>query len=105
MRRLLLLVFVFGISSFLVQAQKTITGTVLSSEDNLPVIGATVLIKGTTTGVTTDVNGGFNISAPEGATIEVRYVGLRTKEFVVGTQSIYDVVLTRICWELMRLLL
>ena len=93
MRRLLLLVFVFGISSFLVQAQKTITGTVLSSEDNLPVIGATVLIKGTTTGVTTDVNGGFNISAPEGATIEIRYVGLRTKEFVVGTQSIYDVVL------------
>jgi TonB-linked SusC/RagA family outer membrane protein len=93
MRKLLLLVFVFCVPVLAVQAQKAISGTVISSEDNLPVIGATVLVKGTTTGVTTDVSGHFNLSVPEGSILEIRFVGLRTKEVPVGESSIYDVVL------------
>jgi hypothetical protein len=42
--------FCFRVSALLLQAQKTVTGTVVSNEDNLPVPGATVMIKGTTLG-------------------------------------------------------
>jgi TonB-linked SusC/RagA family outer membrane protein len=94
MRKLLLLFFVF--CGFLLTAaaqQKTVTGTVTGAEDNLPVIGATVQIKGTTTGSATDVDGKFSISAPAGATLEFRYVGMKTKEIVVGTSNVYEVLL------------
>ena len=94
MRKLLLLIFVF--CGFLLPAaaqQKTITGTVSGSEDKLPIIGATVLIKGTSTGVVTDINGKYQISASQGATIEFRYVGMKTKEVVVGASGVYDVAL------------
>ncbi|MFN8239669.1 MAG: TonB-dependent receptor [Bacteroidales bacterium] len=94
MKKLLLLFFVF--SGFLLTAvaqQKTITGTVTSAEDQQPIIGATVQIKGTTTGVATDLNGKYQISAQAGSVLEYRYVGMTTKEVVVGTSSVIDVVL------------
>lgn len=94
MRKLLLLFFVF--CGFLLTAaaqQKTITGTVTGAEDKLPIIGATVQIKGTTTGATTDLDGKFQIAAPAGATVEVRFVGMKTSEIVVGAASVYDVAL------------
>lgn len=94
MKKLLLLFFVF--CGFLLQAiaqQKTITGTVTGAEDNLPVIGATVMVKGTTNGVATDVDGKYSISVPGGATLEFRYVGMKTQEIVVGTASVYNVAL------------
>jgi hypothetical protein len=77
MRKLLFLFFLF--CGFLLPAtaqQKTITGVVTGTEDNLPVIGATVLIKGTSAGTLTDINGKYQLSAAPGATIEIRYVGL-----------------------------
>ena len=88
MRKVLFLFFLF--CGFLLPAmaqQKTITGTVTGTLDNQPVIGATVLVKGTSTGVITDMNGKYQISAAQGATLEFRYVGMKTKEFVVGTAS------------------
>ena len=94
MRKLLFLFFLY--CGFLLPAaaqQKTITGTVTGSEDNLPIIGATVLIKGTSTGSNTDINGKYQISAQQGATIEIRYVGMKTKEIVVGSSNVYDVAL------------
>lgn len=93
MRKLLLLVFVFCVSALIAQAQRTISGTVTSSEDNLPVIGATVLVKGTTLGVSTDVDGKYTLKIPDGGIIEIRFVGMKTKEVVIGTESTYDVVL------------
>jgi TonB-linked SusC/RagA family outer membrane protein len=94
MRKLLLFFFVlFGFLLSVSAQQKTISGTVTGAEDNLPVIGATVQIKGTTTGVATDLDGKFQISALEGATLEVRYVGMRTKEVVVGTSNTIDIKL------------
>ena len=94
MRKLLFLLFLF--CGFLLPAtaqQKTITGTVTGMEDNLPIIGATVQIKGTSSGVATDLNGKYQISAPQGATIEIRYVGMKTKEIIVGAANVYDVAL------------
>jgi TonB-dependent starch-binding outer membrane protein SusC len=94
MRKLLFLLFLF--CGFLLPAaaqQKTITGTVTNVDDNLPIIGGTVQIKGTSTGVATDMNGKYQISAPLGATIEFRYVGMKTKEVIIGASNVYDVAL------------
>lgn len=94
MRKLLLLFFVF--CGFLLTAaaqQKTITGTVTGAEDKLPIIGATVQVKGTTTGATTDLDGKYQIAASVGATVEIRFVGMKVSEIVVGAASVYDVAL------------
>ena len=94
MRKLLFLFFLFcGFLLPAVAQQKSVTGTVTGAEDNLPVIGATVQLKGTATGVATDINGKYQISAPLGAIIEFRYVGMKTIEVVVGALSVYDVAL------------
>ena len=63
----------------------TVSGTVLRSEDNEPLIGVSVLVEGTTRGTITDIDGRFTIEAEKGQTIEFSYVGYATvKEKVVG---------------------
>ena len=60
MKKLLLLFCMFSVFLLQVAAQqKTITGTVTGAADNEPVIGATVIVKGSTTGVATDLNGKY----------------------------------------------
>ena len=60
---LLLCLFFVGIG--LANAQtRTVTGTVISAEDGEPVIGASVIVKGTTTGTVTDFDGAFNLEVP-----------------------------------------
>ena len=90
MRKLLFLIFLF--CGFLLPAaaqQKTITGSVKGAEDNLPALGATVLVKGTTTGTLTDVDGKYQISVPQGVILEFRFVGMKTKEVTIGASSVY----------------
>lgn len=70
--------------------QKTITGTVMDSE-GVPLLGATVLIVGTSTGTSTDFDGNYTLSAAEGNTLEFSYVGYVTETHVVGTSSTYNV--------------
>lgn len=60
---------------------KQISGTVMSAEEGEPVIGASILVKGTTIGTITDVDGKFTVSMPKEATkITITYVGLKTTE-------------------------
>ncbi|MDN0080849.1 carboxypeptidase-like regulatory domain-containing protein, partial [Bacteroides gallinaceum] len=62
-RKLMLLMTCLMIGIGLVNAQvKKVTGTVTSEEDGLPVVGASVLVKGTTVGTVTDIDGNFTIS-------------------------------------------
>jgi TonB-linked outer membrane protein, SusC/RagA family len=62
-------------------AQTKITGTVVSADDGQPVIGATVLVKGTSTGTITDTNGQFSINLPSnGKKLVVSYVGMSSAE-------------------------
>lgn len=69
-------------------AQRTVTGVVTAAADNTPIAGVTVLIKGTTSGVVTDVNGRFSIAVPnEQAVLQLSFIGYKTKEIPVGTQS------------------
>ena len=77
------------------QAQKgiTITGTVVDA-DGLPVIGAGVTLKGTTTGVAADADGNFTLVVPgETAVLEVSALGYVTEEVKVGKQQHFTVVL------------
>lgn len=59
---LLLACLLAGIGLVIAQTPKQITGLVISEEDNLPVVGASILIKGTTVGTTTNLDGKFTIS-------------------------------------------
>lgn len=60
-------------------AQSRISGTVVSSDDGEPVIGASVTIQGSKTGTVTDVNGNFTIAVPKGKKITVSYIGMTTQ--------------------------
>ncbi len=62
---------------------KSISGTVLSSTDNEPLIGATIQVEGTQGGTITDFEGNFNIEASEGQTLVVSYIGYITKKVKV----------------------
>ncbi len=70
---------------------KTITGNIVDSNKE-PIVGATVMIKGTTNGTITDVNGNYTIKAESG-TLVVSFIGFQTQEIEIGNQSKIDVVL------------
>jgi len=63
---------------------KTVTGKIVDSKDGSPLIGASVVSKGTTTGAISDVNGDFRLSVSESATtLVVSYIGYNRKEFPI----------------------
>ena len=70
--------------------QKTIRGTVLDETDS-PLPGATVIIDGTTQGVSTDFDGNFSINATLGDVLVVSYVGYAYQRITVGAQDQYSI--------------
>lgn len=75
-------------------AQQTrVTGKV-SDVNNEPLPGATVLVKGTSRGTVTDVDGSYTIQAGGGETLVFSFVGFETKEFAVGASSIINITLS-----------
>lgn len=58
------------------------------------IIGANVVVKGTTTGAITDMEGGFNLNVPESSVLVISYIGYTEKQIVVGNQAQLNVVLT-----------
>jgi hypothetical protein len=79
MKKLILLFAAILISGYS-YAQNAVTGTVVDSELGSPLPGATVLVKGTSNGVSTDFNGAFTINASGSGTLVVSYIGYDTKE-------------------------
>ena len=85
-RKLIFSVFAILLTSSFVYAQRTVTGTVNDASGPLP--GASVIIKGTTTGTTTDFDGNFSVDVPEGnATLVVSFLGYVTKEVAVSANQ------------------
>jgi TonB-dependent starch-binding outer membrane protein SusC len=74
--------------------QRTITGTITSLEDNMPLPGVSVILKGTSTGTVTDIDGRYSIEAPDGAVLVFSYVGYISEESVVGNSSVINMVLS-----------
>ena len=82
-RKLMLLMTCLFIGIGLVNAQVSkVTGSVTSHEDGLPVVGASVLVKGTTVGTVTDIDGKFTITnVPSSAgTLVISFIGMKTQE-------------------------
>ena len=73
------------------QATKKITGTVVDAQG--PVIGASVMEKGTTNGTVTDFDGNFTLNVNPGATIVISFIGYETQEIKVGNQSNFNITL------------
>ncbi|UII27079.1 SusC/RagA family TonB-linked outer membrane protein [Fulvivirga maritima] len=104
MRKFLLLIFmfVFVLSGKDALAQgKTVSGTVTSEEDGSALPGVNVVLKGTTTGTVTDINGAFRLNMPEeNGTLVFSFIGLTTKEVEVGSRSVVNVEMSSDVTEL-----
>lgn len=74
------------------QSDPVIRGTVTDANGE-PVIGATVMVKGTSTGAVTDFNGNYTLKANKGDLLEISYVGFRTQTVKVGDSKTYNLKL------------
>ena len=78
--------------SMSVMAQKTVTGNV-SDNNGLPLPGATVVIKGTSSGTTTDFDGNFGVETNSGEVLVISYIGYITQELTVSDSATINVIL------------
>ncbi len=87
LKKMTLAILCLFITSSIAFAQgKQVSGVVISSEDNQPVIGASVVVTGTSTGTVTDFDGRFSFEAPSSAqTVKVSYVGMEPQTHKIGT--------------------
>lgn len=76
---LVLLSFFLGVQCMVAQQMK-VTGVVINEDDGEPVIGASIVVKGTTIGTITDLDGKFELETQKDAKLIISYVGLRTQE-------------------------
>ena len=81
-----------GRTSLIGQQSRTITGTVTDNNGE-PVIGANVIIKGTSIGTVTDINGKYTLEVPPKAILQISYIGYLTKEIVIDNNKTADVIL------------
>ena len=90
---LALLLFV-GLQGVLAQT-RIITGKIISSDDNAPIPGVTVLVKGTTLGTTTDLDGKYSLTVPTKYNVLVySFVGMKTQEVTLGESNTVNVTLS-----------
>ena len=75
-----------------VSSTKKISG-VVKDETGEPVIGANVVVKGTTNGTVTDMNGRYSLEVPEGGVLQISYIGYNTQEVKVGSGDVVNVSL------------
>ena len=90
-KRLLSLATAF-LMTVVAMAQITVTGNV-KDDSGEPIIGANVLVKGTTNGTITDFDGNYSISVPSNATLVFSYVGYKDQEIAVAGKSTINVTL------------
>ena len=86
------LVFLLFLFSGIIHAQNEISGKVFDP-NNLPLPGANIIEKGTTNGTTTDFDGLFALTVPEGAILVVSYAGFETTEVTVGSDPNIKIIL------------
>ncbi len=95
MKKILLLgLIVFSMGGMLMAQDQTVTGKVTAQEDGSALPGVNVIVKGTSTGTITDMEGAYSISVPAGSTLTFSFVGYASQEIAINSQSIIDVVLS-----------
>lgn len=93
MRRLTLILALLWGTAGIVMAQRSVSGSI-SDESGMAMIGASVLVEGTTTGTITDLDGNFTLTVPEGAEqLLVSYTGYATQTVPLTASSTYDITL------------
>lgn len=88
-----LLLVIIGVVAFSGLQAQTVSGTVTSATDGSPLVGATVLVKGTTTGAFTEDDGSYSVTAGSDATLIISYVGYERIEIPVSGRSTVNVEL------------
>ncbi len=88
---LVLLVLVISLTGYGQGLQ--LKGVVTSADDGLPIPGVSVVVKGTTTGITTNIDGVYTLTVPGNSTIVFSFVGLKTQEIPVNNRTKIDVIL------------
>lgn len=96
MRKIIIsLVFLLFAGLQVVVAQKTISGKVTSSADNLGLPGVSIVVKGTTAGTNTDIDGKYSLPVPnDQAVLIFSFIGYTTQEITVGSQTVLNVSLS-----------
>ncbi|MGC4039695.1 MAG: carboxypeptidase-like regulatory domain-containing protein [Flavobacterium sp.] len=85
---LILCGFLYGFAQ-----EKTVHGTITES-NGLPLPGASILLKGTSQGTQTDLEGNYSIKAAVGQSLVVSFVGLKSMQITVGSSNVYNIKLT-----------
>ena len=79
----LLLLFMAFISVQVYAQDVKVSGTVIAEADKFPIIGANIVVKGTTIGTVTDIDGNFSLDVPQNSTIAISYIGCETQEIKI----------------------
>src|SRR5688572_29823799 len=94
MRKYLLLSLSFVFAVTIVCAQdRIVTGKVSSAEDGSSLPGVNVVLKGTTNGTVTDLEGRYSLNIPSGGILVFSFIGLQVQEITVGEKTTIDVAL------------
>ena len=89
-----LFVFLLLVGTQIVTAQsKQITGTVTSADDGLGMPGVSVVVKGTTIGASTDIDGKYSLEAAASDVLVYSFVGMVSREVTVGSQTVINIVM------------
>ncbi len=89
-----LLILTMGYSGNIIAQNKIIKGRVSSAEDGLSIPGASVIVKGSSTGTVTDINGDFVLEVPTSAnTLVISSLGMKSTEVNLGSAVSFDIVL------------
>lgn len=92
-KRILIMSLLLLLSGVVLAQKKTVSGTVLDGKQQ-PLIGATIVEKGTTNGTTVNNDGKFSIVVAENAILEIRFVGFKSQEVSVSGQRTFNIVLS-----------
>ncbi|MEQ8470589.1 MAG: SusC/RagA family TonB-linked outer membrane protein [Marinoscillum sp.] len=92
MRKILpfFMMMLIGVVAF---GQRVVSGTITDAESGEPVPGTTVLVKGTSTGTTTDLDGNYRLEVPTDAVLVFSFIGYTNTEIEVGNRSVVDIKL------------
>ncbi len=83
-KRLMTFIACLFLSIGMALAQSHVSGTVTSSEDGSPIVGASVKVLGTHTGTVTDADGNFSLKAPANAKLQISYIGMTPQTVKAG---------------------
>uniref|UniRef100_UPI00403F785E SusC/RagA family TonB-linked outer membrane protein n=1 Tax=Spirosoma sp. SC4-14 TaxID=3128900 RepID=UPI00403F785E len=92
--RLLVVTFLFTAVPILAALAQTVSGRVTSADDNQPLPGVSIIVKGTTAGTTTRADGTYSLNVPANGTLTFSFIGYQSQEIAVGNRTTLDVIMT-----------